>query len=95
MIILKFEHVEGKIKGKVILFALSTCNWCKKTRELLEEIGVAYDYVYVDLIKKEERVGVLHELKKWNPSLSLPTIVINDERVIIGYDVVSIKMALE
>ena len=38
----KMEHVEGKNKGEVVLFALSTCGWCKKTRMLLEELGIEF-----------------------------------------------------
>jgi len=32
---MKMVHVEGKNAGQIILYALSTCGWCKKTRELL------------------------------------------------------------
>ena len=45
----KKEHVEGENKGKILLYALSTCGWCRKTRQLLDDLGVAYDYIYVDL----------------------------------------------
>lgn len=91
---MKFEHVNGTEKSKIRLFALSTCGWCKKTRELLEELGVAYDYVYVDLLQGNERENALRELRKWNPSLSFPTLVIDDEDVIVGFDALSIKSAL-
>lgn len=44
------KHVDGTVdRGKVILYALSTCVWCRKTRQLLEDAKVAYDYEYVDL----------------------------------------------
>jgi len=26
-------HVDGKNKGKIMLYALSTCVWCKKTKQ--------------------------------------------------------------
>ncbi|RQW78074.1 MAG: glutaredoxin family protein, partial [Methanothrix sp.] len=42
---MNFEHVAGKAKGTVTLYALSTCIWCKKTKELLSTLGIAYDYV--------------------------------------------------
>ncbi|WP_432703632.1 glutaredoxin family protein [Methanothermobacter thermautotrophicus] len=89
-----FEHVEGTERGSVRLFALSTCGWCKRTRELLEELGAAYDYIYVDLLEGEERENVIEELKRWNPSLSFPTLVINDEEVVVGFDPLSIKSSL-
>lgn len=85
------EHVDGKNKGKVFLFALSTCQWCKKTRALLEELEIEYDYVYVDLTGGDERKEVVGELKKWNSAISFPTIVINDKDTIIGFEEDQIK----
>ncbi|MGC9517582.1 MAG: glutaredoxin family protein [Methanomicrobiales archaeon] len=87
-------HVKGFKKGDVLLFALSTCGWCKKTRELLEDIGVEYSYVYVDLLEGSEREDAVNQLKRWNPQLSLPTLVLNQERIIIGFDKESILGAL-
>ncbi len=83
---MKFEHVDGQEKGDMLLFALSTCGWCKKTRLLLEEMGVAYNYVYVDLTEGEERNEIIENLKKWNTSLSFPTLVLNNEKSIVGFD---------
>jgi glutaredoxin len=88
---MKLEHIDGENKGDVLLFALSTCGWCKKTRMLLEELNVEYNYVYVDLAEGDERKEVVSEMEKWNKDLSFPTIVINKDRVIIGYDEDTIK----
>jgi len=87
-------HVKGVKKGNVLLFALSTCGWCKKTRKLLEELGVDFNYIYVDLLEGSERKDALKQLEKWNPQLSFPTLVLNNERSIIGYDKESIMGAL-
>ena len=83
---MNLEHVDGQNKGEVLLFALSTCGWCKKTRLLLEKLGVAYNYVYVDLTEGEERNEVIENLKKWNTSLSFPTLILNNEKSIVGFD---------
>jgi glutaredoxin-like protein NrdH len=80
------QHIAGKNKGKIMLYALSTCGWCKKTRALLESLGVEYDYEYVDLLEGEERSKAMDMVNKWNPSFSFPTIVINDQRCITGFD---------
>ena len=89
------EHVEGKNKGNVILFALSTCGWCKKTRLLLEELGIEFSYIYVDLLTGDERSETINEVQKWNPQLSFPTIVINDEDVIAGFKEEEIREKLQ
>ena len=88
------EHVEGKNKGNVVLYALSTCGWCKKTRMLLEDLGVEFNYVYVDLTEGEERSKVIEDVQKWNPQLSFPTVVINNKDVIVGFKEDEIKEKL-
>jgi glutaredoxin len=92
---MKLEHVDGENKGKVVLFALSTCQWCRKTRMLLEELKVEYHYIYVDLTSGSERDEVVNELEKWNPDISFPTIVIDNKDIIIGYEVDKIKAKFE
>jgi glutaredoxin-like protein NrdH len=80
------EHVPGKNAGSIMLYALSTCGWCKKTKELLNNMGVEYDYIFVDLLQDGERETVIKELEKWNPRHSFPTLVINNDKCIIGYN---------
>ncbi len=88
------HHVEGKKVGRIILYALSTCLWCRKTKQLLEELGVDYNFIDVDLLSGEERKQILEEVKKLNPRCSFPTMAIND-KCIIGFDEQKIKEALK
>jgi len=90
---MKFEHVAGEDKGSIRLFALSTCIWCKKTKEFLSSTGVAFDFIYVDLLKGAERSEAIAEVKKYNPNLSFPTLVIGD-KCIVGLKEKEIKEAL-
>jgi glutaredoxin-like protein NrdH len=88
------EHVNGKKIGKIMLYALSTCGWCNRTKELLRGLGVDFDYVYVDLLEGEEQNRVMNEVEKWNPRGSFPTIVIRDEKGIVGFQEKEIREAL-
>ena len=81
----KIEHVAGENKGKVFLYALSTCVWCRKTKQLLEDLGVEYSYIFVDRLEGNDKDEQIKELEKWNPRCSFPTIVINDEKCITGF----------
>lgn len=81
----KMEHVEGKKKGDVVLFALSTCVWCKKTRMFLEELQIDFKYIYVDLLTGDEKSEVINEIRKWNSQISFPTVVINNKDVVVGF----------
>jgi glutaredoxin-like protein NrdH len=80
------KHVEGEKKGKLMLYAVSTCVWCKKTKKLLENLNVDYRYVDVDLLSEEDKEKAEEEVKKWNPLCSFPTLVINDEECVVGFD---------
>ena len=88
------QHVAGKKKGKIVLYALSTCQWCTKTKELLREIGVEFDYAYVDLAQGKEQEDLMNEMERFNPRGSFPTLVLNDEKCIVGFQEAAIREAL-
>ena len=92
---MKLKQVSGEDQGKVVLFALSTCGWCKKTKKLLNDLGVAYSYVDVDQAEEDEKAEVVEQLNKWNPRSSFPTLVIDDERCIVGFKEDEIKEAVK
>lgn len=79
--------IPGKIIGELVLYALSTCIWCRKTRKLLDDLGVAYSVIEVDLIDDvNDKLEIQKEIRKWNPDVSFPTIVVNNKTCITGYD---------
>jgi glutaredoxin-like protein NrdH len=90
---MKFGHVEGKDNGKINLYALSTCQWCRMTKDLLSSLGMKYDYVYVDLLRGKEREQAISEVKRYNPNVSFPTLVIGD-KTIVGFREKEIREAL-
>ena len=71
-------------RGTVILYALSTCPWCKRTKKLLNDNGVAYRYVDVDLLSGDEEDRIIGEIARLNPMRSFPTVVI-DGQVVAGF----------
>lgn len=91
---IKTKHVKGKNKGKILLYALSTCGWCKMTKEFLDKLGVEYSFVHVDLLDDKDRDKVTEDIEKWNPQRSFPTMVINDKKCIVGFKEKEIKEAL-
>ena len=78
----------------VIFYGLSTCVWCKRTRKLLEDNDVAFDFVYVDLLKGYERKEAVDKVREWNRAGSFPTVVVNEERCVVGYKPDEIKEVL-
>ena len=89
------NHVSGENKGKLVLYALSTCGWCRKTKRFLDSLGIEYYYVDVDLLQGQERKSALNEVRKWNPRRSFPTIVVNNQTCITGYSEDEILEAIE
>jgi len=82
------EVVPGKAtKNKIMFYGLSTCMWCAKTKELLDELGIAYSHLTVDLLSSTDQEEVYEAVVKYNPDQSFPTIVIDDgKKVIVGYN---------
>ena len=87
------EHVAGKNRGTVMLYALSTCGWCARTKDLLKELGVEFDFAYVDLLDGKEQDDAMDQVEKWNPSGSFPTLVINEKKSIVGFKEQEIREA--
>ncbi len=78
---------------RILLYTLSTCGHCKKTKSFLAEKNVTYDSVDVDLLKGQERQDMIEKVKGINPRCSFPTIVIGDV-VIVGFKEDEIQTAL-
>jgi glutaredoxin-like protein NrdH len=80
-------------RQQVKLFALLTCSHCKDTKRFLQDHGVPYTLVQVDMLLGEERRQALDELKQANPLCSFPTLILGDQ-VIVGFNKDLIKKAL-
>ncbi|MBI9075358.1 MAG: glutaredoxin family protein [Desulfatibacillum sp.] len=80
--------------AEVRLFTLSTCGHCKRAKQFLQECNVEYACTDVDLLEGKEREDAVAEVKKCNPKLSFPTIIIGDT-VIVGFKEDEIRKALE
>jgi glutaredoxin len=89
------SRVKGKNKAhRIMLYALSTCVWCRKTKKLLDQLDVEYDFIFVDLLEGSDEDQVMEAVKRYNPGQTFPTMVIDGERVIVGFREVEIRKAL-
>lgn len=83
---MNFSKVSGKnSKHKVLLYALSTCAWCKMTKQYLKDNGIEYEYVDVDLCNEKDKEKIREHILSKGGSLSYPTIIIDDEILITGF----------
>lgn len=78
--------------NQTVLFALSTCGACRKTKALLNECGVDYLLVEVDTVDKESREKLLEKVRQYNSRETFPTLVIQGgKKVIVGFDEQNIR----
>lgn len=78
---------------EIKFFGLSTCPHCKRMRKLLDDEGVKYMLINVDLLKGPEQTRALKELRDCNPEETFPTLVCEDE-VVVGFNEREVRKAL-
>jgi glutaredoxin len=83
---MQFSKVSGKKNDhKVTLYALSTCVWCKLTKQFLNENNVEYEYIDVDLVDENDKQKIRAIIQDKSGSLSYPTTIIDGKIVINGF----------
>ena len=93
---MQFSKVSGtKNSHKVTLYALSTCVWCKLTKEFLTENSVEYEYIYVDLCDEDDKQKIHEIIQSKAGGLIYPTTIVDDKVVITGFRKDKLKEALE
>lgn len=94
---MKFEDI--KIPGEIVivngeksersimLFALSTCQWCRKGKQWLKDNNYSYKYVDVDLLPLEDKRDLKRSLMRFfDATIRYPFIVIDGKDFYAGYN---------
>lgn len=89
-----------KVKGqndkhRVLLYALSTCGWCRKGKQLLRDNNVEFEYIDVDLCSDEDYEKIRKDIHNRGARFSFPTIIIDDTILITGFKENQIREILE
>jgi len=93
---MKLVKVPGKNKKhKVLMYALSTCAWCKMQKQFLKDSSVEYEYVDVDLCNEKDREKIRGDILKRGGEFNYPTLIIDDKNLISGFRKDKIMKALE
>jgi len=88
--------VSGKnSKHKVLMYAISTCAWCKMTKKFLKDNNIEYEYVDVDLCEEEDKDKIRQDILDKGGSLSYPTVIIDNKTLITGFRKDKLTEALE
>lgn len=83
----EFETKQGKPSERpLILFALTTCGFCKKARAFLDEQGFAYDFLYMDRLDPTLKKGLKEEFsRRFGKRLTYPTLIVGGEEILTGF----------
>jgi len=85
---IEFTHEEGSRKERsVVVYALSTCGFCRRALGFLKNNGVDFRYVYVDNLPSEVRNAVKAELReRYQIKELFPTLILDDSTALTGFD---------
>jgi len=87
--------VAGKNNNhKVLVYALSTCAWCKMTKKFLKDNDIEYEYVDVDLATDQDHEKIRQDIIDRGSEPSFPTLIVDDKVVITGFRNGLVKEAL-
>ena len=90
-----FSKVPGKKnEHKVVVYALSTCVWCKMTKQFLKDNDIEFEFINVDLCEPEEKEQVRQQIQSKGGSLNYPTTIVDDKKLIAGFRKDQLKEAL-
>jgi glutaredoxin-like protein NrdH len=77
------------------LYALSTCAWCRMTKQFLKDNNIEYEYIDVDLCEEEDKQKIREHIQSKGGPLSYPTIIIDDNVLITGFRTDKLREALQ
>jgi glutaredoxin len=87
--------VEGtNKKHKVLIYALSTCAWCRMTKQFFKDNYIEFEYVDVDLTNDGDHEKIRKDIEKRGAAPSFPTVIVDGKTVITGFRKDLIKEAL-
>jgi len=83
---MKAVRVEGKNNvHKVLMYALSTCAWCRMNKKFLQDSGVEYEYIDVDLCSDNDKEKIREDILSRGANVPYPTLIIDGKIVITGF----------
>jgi len=89
-----------KVAGKnnrhsVVLYAISTCPWCKKAKRFLADHEIEYYYIDVDLASKEDYAEIIKDIRSRGGRDVYPTIIVDNTILLTHPDEKKLKQILD
>ncbi len=71
--------------AKVFMYTLSTCPWCRKTKQFFKDKNIPFDYIDYDLQGEEEQEKIMKEMAMLGGGMAFPFVKIGDV-IVVGYN---------
>jgi glutaredoxin-like protein NrdH len=84
---LEYSTEDGPVQDReVLVFALSTCAFCKRALDFLKTQNVRHSYVYLDRIDPDLKKRIKADLKERYTNLPVfPVLVIDRQQALSGF----------
>lgn len=79
---------------RVLMYAISTCGWCRQAKKFLRDNNIEYEYVDIDLCSREDRERIRRDILSRAGRPSYPTIIIDGTILITGFQEDRIRKVL-
>ncbi len=70
---------------KIMIYALSTCPWCKKSKSFFAERNIPFEFIDYDKASEEEQQKIREVCLEHGDSIAFPFVIIGDD-VVVGYN---------
>jgi glutaredoxin len=70
---------------KIFMYTLSTCPWCRKTKQFFKERNIPFEYVDYDLQDEEKQEKIMDEMSRSGGGMAFPYVKIG-EIIVVGYN---------
>ena len=81
-------------KHRVLLYAISTCPWCKKAKRFLADNEVEYYYIDVDLASKEDYAEIIKDIQSRGGRDAYPTFIVDGTILLTNPDEKKLRQTL-
>lgn len=73
-----------KNNHKVLVYAISTCGWCKRAKNFLNENNVEYEFIDIDLANNDDKETIKKDITSRGGPLAYPTLIIDNKILLTG-----------
>jgi glutaredoxin len=67
---------------KVTMYTLSTCPWCRKTKQYFKDKRIDFEFIDYDMVDGSGQDRIVEDMKKYTQHMAFPFVKIGDKAVV-------------